>query len=399
VTTKPTRSARPASRPASREVSRAAILADPDAHVSQADSPESWRAFQRGLIVPAVKPPTATPGGVPADPASPTDPTAMPPPGLAAFYYTVEGRAAYWAIPPKFRPQPGGYAAGVDVDHPPPPDKLAPTHVPAPAGRVGAPQPPPAAHVTAAGWVPLFLSWVGRYRSRRAWCESLDVPYLTTYNWTRPERMCLPSARVVGKLLDRALAAQAGQGTNADRLTPDELQTLMRLHVMPQQKKGGTGATADAGPGPVPVRRSRMEAYGEGTAVVLPAAAEGTDRRVPLPRPSTSKYIPSVTPLIMVECMRAVTAMIVDHGSAYAAGLALGMRAEILSAFVSGRSIPGRPAFMALTTWAYQRGEKYARYVQPLSVMARARRKRGEIKAVWERAQKVWAKVEKEEGL
>ena len=161
-----------------------------------------------------------------------------------------------------------------------------------------------------------------------------------------------------------------------------------------------------------------MEAYGEGTAQVLGGGGM-VDRRVPLPRPSTSKFMPAITPLVLIECLRAVSVMIISHGSAYAAGLNLGMRPEILSAFVQGKSIPGRPTFMALTTWAYQQGQRgqqgqqgkegggggspqaarYARYVQPLSVMARARRKRGEIKEVWEKALRMWAKVKQEEGL
>lgn len=445
----------------SKEVSRAEMLRDPDRTVSQVETPASWRAFQEGLdrIVGSVAvapvpglgstkrrrrnidgvlppnvadvlllpPETEAETGTenqPGDTLADAGQRPMPP-GLADFFYTEEGQKSYWEIPLTFRPdpdpalesQPHGPAQAAYLAGRP---AATLKHAQADAEAVGEAQEEAQAQAVgltpasgAADWAPLFTAWIGRYASRRAWCASLGVPYNSSYNWTRADRMSLPSARIIGKLLDRALAAQNSPGS-ADRMSTEDLQVLMRLHVMPKQRRGlesptMTRKTAAAGLANGPMRQSRMEAYGEGTAAVLGGGGL-VDRRVTLPRPSTSKFMPAITPLVLVECLRAVSVMIIAHGSAYAAGLSLGMRPEILSAFVQGKSIPGRPTFMALTTWAYQQGKdggggggreaaRYARYVQPLSVMARARRKRGEIKDVWQKALRLWAKVKAEEGL
>jgi hypothetical protein len=418
----------------SKEVSRATMLQNPDAAVSQADAPASWVAIQAkldqiaGSVAVPVRRRRGLDGVFPQDaaleavppplPSTTPEPEAAPgpppmPDGLADYFYTKEGQTAYWDIPEAFRPKPdtsaasshpgpayAAYIAGntaATLAHAQKAAEVAEEHT----ARVVGNTPPPGA----AEWVPLFLSWAGRYASRRAWCASLGVPYTSTYNWTRTGRMCLPSPRVVGMLVDRALAAQHTPGS-ADRLSAAELQVLLRLQVMPQQKKNPGLRTLPPKTAFRAGKASRLETYGEGTVAVPSLGGSGVDRRVPLPRPSTSKFMPAITPLILVECLRAVAVIILSHGSAYAAGMSLGMRSEILSAFVQGRSIPGRPTFMALTTWAYQQGAaggpgtaRYARYVQPLSVMARARRKRGEVEGAWKKALMLWAKVKVEEGL
>lgn len=434
---------------APREVSLSQLRNNPDAYVSMADMSPAWHKFEKkldrmlahgpvpdimpmkdGVLTDPDDPLTATGsqdpmagyvgmtarqynkqkklerklGNVSLDPprGAVRPPTPSPdkilPPGLPDFFYSREGRGYYWELPPEFKPEvdptlPGGphweryqeeLAAAVRGDIPPArkPPPLHDTPMSHPANTIVLPP-------TATSWVEVLTAWVAKYKSRRAWCKSMGVHYMSSYNWTRGDRMCLPAPHVLARLVDRVLAAVQVGPQHPDYMSTDHLDTLLRLHAMPRFRKSnpvrnpgdGSGSHAIPAAAPRVLERSINEQKAAG---VLPWVGRGGGRP-PMPKPSMSRSLPDITPLVVLESLRAVRTMTFQLGSVYAAALVLGVRQDTLTAFLRGVHIPGRPAFMAMTTWAYQAGEKYKRYVASLSVMARARRKRGEIKAAFER--------------